>query len=59
MPEPWRWGKHESDPVLESCPTASELIEAVGEPDGPEFTTSAPAWGQRNSWSWAPSTQEW
>lgn len=60
MPEPWRWGKDESDPVLESCSTARELIEAVGEPDGPEYlAASAPAWGQRNTWSWTPSTQDW
>jgi proteasome accessory factor A len=60
MPEPWRWGKDESDPVLESCPTVKELIEAVGEPEAPEWTKySAAAWGQRNTWSWTPSTQDW
>ena len=60
LPEPWRWGKEESDPVLERYRSTAELIEAVGEPDGPEFTkSSASAWGQLGAWTWAPSAQDW
>jgi proteasome accessory factor A len=66
MPDPARWGKEESDPVLAQCRTAREFIEAVGQPEWPETTmlgatTTAPgAWGRRGSWSWSPaSTQDW
>ena len=64
LPEPWRWGKEESDPVLARCRTAGEFIEAVGQPEWHETTigpgTAAPGgWGRRGSWSWSSTTQAW
>jgi proteasome accessory factor A len=36
MPDPARWGKEESDPVLESCQTPEQVIAVVGEPEKTE-----------------------
>jgi proteasome accessory factor A len=36
LPDPARWGRAESDPVLARCRTARELAEAVGAPEWPE-----------------------
>jgi proteasome accessory factor A len=63
LPDPARWGKAESDPVLESCQTAREIIEAVGEPEWLD-TWHSPAqstggWGRRSTWSSTTSTQDW
>jgi proteasome accessory factor A len=63
MPDPARWGKQESDPVLESCQSVTEFMEAVGQPEWPETpsgaTWSAPGgWGRRGSWSFA-GAQDW
>jgi len=47
LPDPARWGRAESDPVLERCRTARELAEAVGAPEWPEDRWLAwPAWGR-------------
>jgi proteasome accessory factor A len=62
MPDPARWGKEESDPVLQRCRTPKELIEAVGQPEWPEMTTSmtdtTSAWGRRG-WMIQPTGQDW
>jgi proteasome accessory factor A len=65
MPDPARWGKEESDPVLASCQTAQDFIEAVGQPEWPETTlgqttTEAGGWGRLTAWTWSGSgTQDW
>ena len=62
MPDPARWGKAESDPVLLGCQTPKQLIEAVGEPEWPEsfapMSGGGNSWGRRG-WSFQPATQNW
>lgn len=66
MPDPARWGKEESDPVLGTCQTAAEFVEKVGEPpmvEMPAWTggSSSGGWG-RNGWSYGYGysvSQDW
>jgi proteasome accessory factor A len=64
MPDPARWGKDESDPVLGQSHTAKELIEAVGEPEWPEIATplgggGSGGWGRLGGWTFQPPSQDW
>lgn len=63
LPEPWRWGKSEADPVLARCETAEELIDAVGEMEWPEkfsySSGSSGGWGRQTSWTWSSTSQDW
>jgi proteasome accessory factor A len=56
MSDPARWGKEESDPVLERCVTAKDFIEAVGEPEAADPAAGWAGWGR--GWSYQP-TQGW
>lgn len=44
MQDPARWGKEESDPVLEQCQRPEEFIELVGEPAKEEKSWSSTGW---------------
>jgi hypothetical protein len=64
MPDPARWGKAESDPVLQRCRTVKELIEVIGEPERPEKLApllggTSGGWGRRG-WTFQTTTgQDW
>jgi proteasome accessory factor A len=60
MPDPARWGKAESDPVLARCRTPKELIAAVGEPEWPEYSSSAAVWGGGGrGWTFQTTSRDW
>lgn len=59
MQDPARWGKAESDPVLERGETPEELVAVVGEPSFPDKVVlggSTPGWGQRR---WSATSDVW
>jgi proteasome accessory factor A len=59
MPDPARWGKEESDPVLARCRTPKDLIEAVGQPEWPESPSPgvvSSGWMRRG---WTFQNQDW
>jgi proteasome accessory factor A len=60
MPDPARWGRQESEPVLARCRTARDFIEAVGEPEAEAggLFCGRDAWGRRG-WSYSGSLASW